>query len=704
MPTEPAQNPPPTVISIAKIQVADTIAASSGGAEWSSIIRPSSSEGCETRGKGQLLDLCSAVVKSETEILRHKESNKVFYNSFAVLASDYISNNASHLSSSQLEVVHSACRILLKYLIGALQYATTDVGQNTVQVERYIKAIRALCIGNDLFSQSEISVLINTMKGGSVPTHNNAVGGEKDVLVKQESAKNRTDLSVTIFEQLTMPPHDGNITTSEEPSTSQSDLNEAFISTDPTTEINKLFLKMNTESLQSMRAGDTLVDLCLSLPSIKRAKGKIDEALAGKPFSLPTTQAEATSVRNSYSLLSTLADVNLVSSAMNLPVLEPLTPSKLDKLCNIGMAVLYCAISQTAASAVLAMGTTISPKCPTVQPQAGFKEDELDTNANTLIEEVLNLYTYIGNTIKNSTRAGGHVYQNHLLSGAWVLISGLQAHVSTSIIPISEKVSHLREREEKSRSPSKVQRESSSSRSSLIKFQQSFAVLSVALATRALNILSELFDDLHLEVCGNGGSVVQVEPAPVTIMGQFSALQKVARLVGAAPLNQLLFYLALISYRKACSLKRIHPPEGDTFSQSDSTTYYEDMIMCSDESSTDEDDDSEPILGQWFEETLFPPETTETKTSTSNGAAQVKPTQSERLHSIVPEKGEGHGFIAFATNIFVFLNKHFLCSKSTYITRYVKTGLTEQQIMILAAIIRDLDRETARTDVGTISV
>lgn len=71
-------------------------------------------------------------------------------------------------------------------------------------------------------------------------------------------------------------------------------------------------------------------------------------------------------------------------------------------------------------------------------------------------------------------------------------------------------------------------------------------------------------------------------------MGQFTALQRVARLLGAAPLNQLLFYLALISYRKACTLKRMHPPEGDTFSQSDSTTYYEDMIMCSDENSTDD--------------------------------------------------------------------------------------------------------------------
>lgn len=73
-------------------------------------------------------------------------------------------------------------------------------------------------------------------------------------------------------------------------------------------------------------------------------------------------------------------------------------------------------------------------------------------------------------------------------------------------------------------------------------------------------------------------------------MGQFTALQRVSRILNAAPLNHLLFYLAIVSYRKACTLKRLHPPEGDTFSQSDSTTYYEDMIMCSSESSTDEGD------------------------------------------------------------------------------------------------------------------
>lgn len=109
------------------------------------------------------------------------------------------------------------------------------------------------------------------------------------------------------------------------------------------------------------------------------------------------------------------------------------------------------------------------------------------------------------------------------------------------------------------------------------------------------------------------------------------------------------------------------------------------------------DDDSEPILGQWFEETLAPPEPVEPKPSTTE-ASEVKTVQSERNHSIVPDKGDANGYINLATNIFVFLNRHLLCSKSTYVTRYVKNGLTEQKMVILASIIRDLDREAARSE------
>lgn len=46
------------------------------------------------------------------------------------------------------------------------------------------------------------------------------------------------------------------------------------------------------------------------------------------------------------------------------------------------------------------------------------------------------------------------------------------------------------------------------------------------------------------------------------------------------------------------------------------------------------------------------------------------------------------------------MNKHLLSSESPFLLRYVQQGLAEQQMVILAAIIRDLDRETARTETG----
>lgn len=60
----------------------------------------------------------------------------------------------------------------------------------------------------------------------------------------------------------------------------------------------RLFLNANKENLLSLHAGDTLADLCLSLPSIRRARLKVEEVLAGKPFSLPVSHADATAVRN----------------------------------------------------------------------------------------------------------------------------------------------------------------------------------------------------------------------------------------------------------------------------------------------------------------------------------------------------------------------------------------------------------------------
>jgi len=41
-----------------------------------------------------------------------------------------------------------------------------------------------------------------------------------------------------------------------------------------------------------------------------------------------------------------------------------------------------------------------------------------------------------------------------------------------------------------------------------------------------------------------------------------------------------------------------------------------------------------------------------------------------------------------------------LNNKSPYVWGYAKSGLADQHMKMLAAIIRDLDRETARTEIG----
>lgn len=68
------------------------------------------------------------------------------------------------------------------------------------------------------------------------------VGGDKDVISKQESSKSKSDLSVSIFEQLTLPLRDGRTTVSEAGSSGQVNLSEVVNSNDPSTEIHVSFI------------------------------------------------------------------------------------------------------------------------------------------------------------------------------------------------------------------------------------------------------------------------------------------------------------------------------------------------------------------------------------------------------------------------------------------------------------------------------
>lgn len=73
------------------------------------------------------------------------------------------------VSASQLETVSAACRVLLKYLLSALQVTFSEANPNSAQIERYLNAVRVLCIGTGLLSSSEVTVLVDTMKGENLP-------------------------------------------------------------------------------------------------------------------------------------------------------------------------------------------------------------------------------------------------------------------------------------------------------------------------------------------------------------------------------------------------------------------------------------------------------------------------------------------------------------------------------------------------------
>ncbi|KAJ8875066.1 hypothetical protein PR048_022956 [Dryococelus australis] len=92
----------------------------------------------------------------------------------------------------------------------------------------------------------------------------------------------------------------------------------------------------------------------------------------------------------------------------------------------------------------------------TGQSKVSEEESSADNNAITVVEKALQILSLVGHVIKKSTRAGGQVLQNHLLIGAWVLITGLQTQLSASSVLAAEKG-----KDEKGKSPSKAREGSS---------------------------------------------------------------------------------------------------------------------------------------------------------------------------------------------------------------------------------------------------
>ena len=180
-----------------------------------------------------------------------------------------------------------------------------------------------------------------------------------------------------------------------------------------------MFIANNISTLQTLGAGDTLLDMCSNLPHLSRYMRKYQAHLNRKVFSLPSNHGEAHLIR--HSLHSVVNDINIVHSVVSLPVLEPLTPAKLEKLSLLTMSCLYCSIANATASSIVGVSNAVSPKCSTnasgnASGSQGTKnsEEDYDSMAITVVEKSLEIFGLVSNIIKHSTRAGGHVSFNVL--------------------------------------------------------------------------------------------------------------------------------------------------------------------------------------------------------------------------------------------------------------------------------------------------
>ncbi|KAL0896018.1 hypothetical protein ABMA27_012006 [Loxostege sticticalis] len=415
--------------------------------------------------------------------------------------------------------------------------------------------------------------------------------------------------------------------------------------------------------LMELRAGSVVLKVCASLPCLQRYLNRWQSA---------KETAMAPQFNSDASLLHFLVnEVHVCRLALSLPCLEPFTPERIATLSDVSTSWLLCATAQA----------SLHPK-----------DEESEQQTATLVESALSLYNSVGEVFKQSTRAGGYVYQNHLMIGGWVLLCGLHHALAGAPCPTT--------------APGKSPAKTPSRPYNLTKMQQGLGVVWVALGGKCLSWIGALLSDARLEAL-SCGDVSQATPAPLHILAQHTAHQRELRLASAAPLHQLLVALGVVCYRKATNLKRavVQKQHQDADpDRSDSTVYFQDMILCSEDSETD--DDSEPLFGLWFESTLVAPDATDNsglvRASGGNDAQDSSDAPSRPHQAIVPDKAEPYSYITLATEVFTLLTEEIISEGSERLGP-ASLQLHEAHQALLAALAKDLDRETARTDTGTIS-
>ncbi|KAM6434914.1 E3 ubiquitin-protein ligase UBR4 isoform 2-T2 [Liasis olivaceus] len=666
---------------------------------WEVAVRPLLSASYSAFEMRELPQLLASVIESESEILHHDKQYEPFYSSFVALATHYITTVCGVVPRNQLQSVAAACKVLIEFSLLRLENPDEACA---VSQKHLILLIKGLCTGCSRLDRTEIITFTAMMKSAKLPQTVKTlsdVEDQKELASPVRPELRQKEVQMNFLNQLTSV---FNPKMALSPMTMQAQGEGEGEEQAPTDQASaaktkSIFVAQNVASLQELGGSEKLLRVCLNLPYFLRYINRFQDAVSANSFFImPATVADATAVRNGFHSL--VIDVTMALDTLSLPVLEPLTPARLQDVTVLALSCLYAGVSVATCMAILHVGTTQQVRTGSTSS----KEEDYENDAAIIVQKCLEIYDMIGQAISSSRRAGGEHYQNFQLLGAWCLLNSLFLILNLSPTTLADKgkekdpLAALRVRDIVVRSKEGV----GSPKLGPSKGHQGFGILSVVLANHAIKLLTLLFQDLHVEALHKGWET-DGPPAALNIMAQSTSIQRIQRLIESVPLANLLLTLLSTAYRKACVLQRQRKGSmsSNVSASTDSNTYYEDDFSSTEDSS--QDDDSEPILGQWFEETISPskekvapppPPPPPPLESSPRVKSPNKPSAGEN-GNILASRKDPELFLNLASNILNFLTSSMLDSKNNFIRNYLSVSLTEQHMATLASIIKEVDKD-----------
>ncbi|XP_035683604.1 E3 ubiquitin-protein ligase UBR4-like isoform X2 [Branchiostoma floridae] len=661
---------------------------------WSSALRLLEA-GCfaPVRGK-QLLVITKMVIAREDELLCHGKDN-TFYLLFAALASHHISSGINDLGRVSLPAVLRANQVLFKFLLKSL-HVSPDSTLPVSQLQLLL-VLRGLFTGIPMLAQHIVTSWTDKLKASSLPQEPSPTKAEEKAEEKSEVVP-----AGDLLEELTLsslPPE----CQTEDSSMDQGE-GEVSGSAQRGNNLAKYWLAANMSNLSELGATSTLLQVCLTLPQLKRFMDHHSQLLAGHLQLLPTSLRDAVALRQNLKVLTD--EIGIVWHLMSLPILEPLTSERVDSLTKISCACLHVGLAVTAAHTVTCSAASTPAKGSTSHH---LEEDHLHYTAS-IVQMSLDVFDSLSALLQTSVRTNGMMVQNIRLLEAWCILGALHMVMGLSSAGQAEKTKDpvgTRRTDVTAKTKDATTTRPLSGKG----YQIGMDGLIVALASHGLSQLKSLFDDFHLEYQSQMTSNQFSQYQKVDIHTRYTAWERIQLLTDHVPMVSLLFHIFTSAYKKACVLQRQRKGSlsSEPVGSSDSNTFYEDDFSSSEQSSEDEedDDDSELILGHWFEETISPQQEDELVQDTTDPSSvpdgtpqrqEFKGVASLDAVKLATDRSDPETLLSLATEVLTFITTYLVNSTCLPAKQYFSASLSDQQMAAVAIVIKDLDREYTDTE------